>query len=215
MSNYDFDCSNIIKYQTNLKTHPNGCDMVDEAVLRNDTVLQAICSEEPTFEAGEKIAWIWPLIGLSVYLLDVTCRYLTTHSSSRKVATLQSHVLPGKGIYLRLRFTRTKRVPVGAGQYVLLQCPAISTLEWHPFTVIDVRLFDVILPITLAEIDSSLSSSQRRSTTRFRWRFPYAEIGRNGCTSWCRRGNATSTTTGWRSAVGGSTSSWMVRILRR
>ncbi|XP_001859059.2 NADPH oxidase 4 [Culex quinquefasciatus] len=129
--------SNIIKYQTNLKTHPNGCDMVDEAVLRNDTVLQAICSEEPTFEAGEKIAWIWPLIGLSVYLLDVTCRYLTTHSSSRKVATLQSHVLPGKGIYLRLRFTRTKRVPVGAGQYVLLQCPAISTLEWHPFTVID------------------------------------------------------------------------------
>ncbi|KAL1375945.1 hypothetical protein pipiens_017182 [Culex pipiens pipiens] len=129
--------SNIIKYQTNLKTHPNGCDMVDEAVLRNDTVLQAICSEEPAFGSGEKMAWIWPLIGLSVYLLDVTCRYLTTHSSSRKVATLQSHVLPGKGIYLRLRFTRTKRVPVSAGQYVLLQCPAISTLEWHPFTVID------------------------------------------------------------------------------
>lgn len=129
--------SNIIKYQTNLKAHPNGCDIIDEHIFKNDSVLQAICSEEPTFSAGEKRAWIWPLIGLSVYVFDVVFRYLMTHSDSKRVATLQSYILPGSGVYLRLRFTRRKRVVMCAGQYVLLQCPAISTIEWHPFTVVD------------------------------------------------------------------------------
>ncbi|XP_021707161.1 NADPH oxidase 4 isoform X3 [Aedes aegypti] len=153
--------SNIIKHQTNLKAHPNGCDIIDDHVFRNDSVLQAICSEEPKFSAGDKSlassasqhpesspfsvmkiecktqAWIWPLTGLSIYILDIIIRYLTAHSDRRKVSTLQSYVLPANGVYLRLRFTSSKRIVISAGQYVLLQCPAISTLEWHPFTVVD------------------------------------------------------------------------------
>ncbi|XP_062565372.1 NADPH oxidase 4-like isoform X2 [Armigeres subalbatus] len=46
--------SDIIKYQTNLRTHPNGCDTIDERIFRNDSVLQAICSEQPKFSVAEK-----------------------------------------------------------------------------------------------------------------------------------------------------------------
>ncbi|XP_055545165.1 NADPH oxidase 4-like [Wyeomyia smithii] len=129
--------SNIIKHQTNLKAHPNGCDTIDEQIFRNDSVLQAICKEEPVFGANEKMAWIWPLLGLSVYVIDVTYRYLTAHSEAKKVTTLQAYILPGGGTYLKLQFNQTKRVAVRPGQFVLLQCPIISTLEWHPFTVVD------------------------------------------------------------------------------
>ncbi|KXJ72671.1 hypothetical protein RP20_CCG017460 [Aedes albopictus] len=87
--------------------------------------------------SGKDDAWIWPLIGLSIYVLDVTIRYLTAHSDRQKISTLQSYVLPANGVYLRLRFTSSKRIVISAGQYVLLQCPAISTIEWHPFTVVD------------------------------------------------------------------------------
>lgn len=122
---------------------------------------------------------------------------------------------PGKG---NLPATSVHSDQTSPGRCRPVRSPPVSR-HFHP-RVASVhrdwcKAFDITLISTLAEIDSSLSSSQRRSTTRFRWRFPYAEIGRNGCTSWCRRGNATSTTTGWRSAVGGSTSCWMVRILRR
>ncbi|XP_058451459.1 NADPH oxidase 4-like [Malaya genurostris] len=129
--------SNILKYQSNVKAHPNGCDLIDENIFRNDSVLQAICKEDPEFTVDEKHAWIWPLIGLSVYVLDVTYRYLIIHSNSKRVSTLQSYVLPGNGIYLKLRFTCNKQISVKPGQYVLIQCPALSTLEWHPFSVVD------------------------------------------------------------------------------
>ncbi|XP_062565366.1 NADPH oxidase 4-like isoform X1 [Armigeres subalbatus] len=129
--------SDIIKYQTNLRTHPNGCDTIDERIFRNDSVLQAICSEQPKFSVAEKRAWIWPLIGLSIYILDIFFRHVTAHSERQKVCTLQSHVLPAQGIHLRLRFTSNKRILISAGQYILLQCPAISAIEWHPFTVVD------------------------------------------------------------------------------
>ncbi|XP_058822387.1 NADPH oxidase 4-like isoform X2 [Topomyia yanbarensis] len=129
--------SNIIKYQSNIKAHPNGCDVIDENIFRNDSVLQAICREDPEFIAGEKLAWIWPLFGLSVYVIDVWYRYLTVHSDSRRVTTLQAHLLPGNGSYLKLRFTCSKRIVVRPCQYVLIQCPTISTIEWHPFSVVD------------------------------------------------------------------------------
>ncbi|XP_055643570.1 NADPH oxidase 4-like [Toxorhynchites rutilus septentrionalis] len=130
--------SNIIKFQTNLQAYPIECESLDKQVLRNDTHLQVTaCSGVPEFDAGQKRGWIWPMAGLSVYIFDAVYRYVTIHSDHRAVTTLQSSLLPGKGVYLKLGLPRKNHMKIRNGQYILLQCSVISSIEWHPFTIID------------------------------------------------------------------------------
>uniref|UniRef100_A0AAG5CQY2 FAD-binding FR-type domain-containing protein n=1 Tax=Anopheles atroparvus TaxID=41427 RepID=A0AAG5CQY2_ANOAO len=127
--------SNIIKQQTNTDKHKIMCDLVDNATLYSNEDLMVLCGEPPKFGVGVKRAWIWPLIGLLFYLTDVSYRYLTSHSDRYRVTMVQSYTMAGRAVHLRLQFLRKSTIKIRPGQYVLLQCPSISTLEWHPFTI--------------------------------------------------------------------------------
>ncbi|XP_058060827.1 NADPH oxidase 4-like [Anopheles bellator] len=130
--------SNIIKYQTNTDRHKIMCDTVDNATLHSNEDLLVLCEEPPQFAAGVKRAWIWPLLGVMIYFVDISFRYLTSHSHRYRVRTEQSYAMAGYAVHLRLQFLRKSTVKVLPGQYVLLQCPSISTLEWHPFTITEI-----------------------------------------------------------------------------
>ncbi|EAA06046.6 AGAP003772-PA [Anopheles gambiae str. PEST] len=132
--------SNIIKHQTNVDKHKIMCDLVDNVTLHSNEDLLVLCEEPPQFSAGTKRAWIWPLVGLAIYLADISFRYLTSHSERYRVTTVQTYAMAGHAIHLRLQFCRKAMVKILPGQYVLLQCPAISTLEWHPFTITELPI---------------------------------------------------------------------------
>ncbi|XP_035890982.1 NADPH oxidase 4-like [Anopheles stephensi] len=127
--------SNIIKHQTNTDKHRIACDLLDNATLHSNEDLLVLCQEPPQFGVGVKRAWIWPLAGLLIYLVDVSLRHLSSHSDRYRVVTVQTYAMTGHAVHLRLQFCSKLAVKIIAGQYVLLQCPAISTLEWHPFTI--------------------------------------------------------------------------------
>ncbi|XP_058116475.1 NADPH oxidase 4-like [Anopheles ziemanni] len=127
--------SNIIKHQTNTDKHRIACDLLDNVTLHSNEDLMVLCEEPPKFGVGFKRAWIWPLVGLLVYLVDLSYRHLTSHSDRYRVTMVQSYTMAGRAVHLRLQFLRKSTVKVRPGQYVLLQCPSISALEWHPFTI--------------------------------------------------------------------------------
>ncbi|XP_035775499.1 NADPH oxidase 4-like [Anopheles albimanus] len=130
--------SNIIKEQINTDKHKIMCDSVDNVTLHSHDDLMVLCAEPARFAAPVKHAWIWPLIGLLIYLVDISYRHLISHSQRYRVVTEQCYAMTGQAVHLRLQFLRKSKVKVLPGQYALLQCPLISTLEWHPFTITEI-----------------------------------------------------------------------------
>ncbi|XP_053670003.1 NADPH oxidase 4-like [Anopheles nili] len=127
--------SNIIKHQTNVDKHKIMCDLVDNNTLYSNDDLLVLCGEPPQFAPAIKRGWIWPFMGLSIYVIDASFRYLTSHSENLRVSTVQVYAMAGHAVHLRLQFQKQSISKILPGQYLLLQCPLISTLEWHPFTI--------------------------------------------------------------------------------
>lgn len=76
--------------------------------------------------------WIWPSIGLFIYLADAFVRSIKRNWNDVVVHNIQK--CPGKAVVLRLGLNKSV-LKIRPGQYMLLQCLNISSLEWHPFTV--------------------------------------------------------------------------------
>lgn len=76
--------------------------------------------------------WIWPTIGLFIYLADGFVRFIKRNANDVVVHNIQK--CPGKAVFLRLGLNKST-MHMRPGQYILLQCLNISSLEWHPFTV--------------------------------------------------------------------------------
>jgi predicted ferric reductase len=72
-------------------------------------------------------------ITLSVYLLDLLFRYFKRFFTRIKTLSMD---LPTKSAIF-LTFKINKNVSIQPGQFILLQCENLSTLEWHPFTITD------------------------------------------------------------------------------
>lgn len=61
-----------------------------------------------------------------------------------EVTTVDNFALGNNGIMMRLKI-ENRNIVIKPGQYVLLQCPAISGLEWHPFTITEVSRHEFII----------------------------------------------------------------------
>lgn len=74
-------------------------------------------------------------MALFIYVVELLFRKY--HSGT--FDAIQFCVMPGKAVHLKIK--TSKNIKIQPGQYVLIQCSQISNLEWHPFTVTQVRLF--------------------------------------------------------------------------
>ena len=77
--------------------------------------------------------WIWPSIALTVYFLDLIVRYFKRFFTRIKTVSME---LPTKNAIF-LTFKVNENISLQPGQFILLQCENLSTLEWHPFTITD------------------------------------------------------------------------------
>ncbi|XP_036993508.2 NADPH oxidase 4 isoform X2 [Artibeus jamaicensis] len=145
----------LLKYQTNLDTHPPGCinlnrtrnrsiDLPEylsehfhesfpggfsnpDEVTRNTSV--KICMEEPRFQANFPQTWLWISGPLCLYCAERLYRCIR----SNKPVTITSVIShPSDVMEIRMVKENFKARP---GQYIILHCPSVSALENHPFTL--------------------------------------------------------------------------------
>nr|XP_004651168.2 NADPH oxidase 3 [Jaculus jaculus] len=83
----------------------------------------------PQFSGKEPSAWKWVLGPVVLYALERIIR-LWRFQQEVVVTKVISH--PSSVLELRMKKRDFRMAP---GQYILIQCPSISPLEWHPFTL--------------------------------------------------------------------------------
>ncbi|XP_047098088.1 NADPH oxidase 4-like isoform X1 [Schistocerca piceifrons] len=125
--------SGVLKELKNPEEHIPGC-LIN--VTGNITEVQSskhiLCKSEAIFVPMESQGWLWIVLPLSIYSVDATYRVM--RRNVRSVTVLQVTRLPGAAIRLQLQCSFTCQ----PGQYILLQCPVISSFEWHPFSITSV-----------------------------------------------------------------------------
>ncbi|XP_037531665.1 NADPH oxidase 1 [Nematolebias whitei] len=83
----------------------------------------------PQFVGGPAMTWWWVLGPMIIYACE---RLLRLIRYAQKVQYRKIVMRPSKVLELQLV---KKGFKMDVGQYVFLNCPAISKLEWHPFTM--------------------------------------------------------------------------------
>lgn len=83
----------------------------------------------PQFSGGPAQTWWWVIGPMVIYLCERLLRFIRymQNVQYRKIVMRPSKVL-------ELQLVK-KGFKMDVGQYVFLNCPAISQLEWHPFTM--------------------------------------------------------------------------------
>ncbi|EAW47689.1 NADPH oxidase 3 [Homo sapiens] len=83
----------------------------------------------PQFSGKEPSAWKWILGPVVLYACERIIRFWRFQQEV-VITKVVSH--PSGVLELHMKKRGFKMAP---GQYILVQCPAISSLEWHPFTL--------------------------------------------------------------------------------
>ncbi|KAG5843586.1 hypothetical protein ANANG_G00152470 [Anguilla anguilla] len=83
----------------------------------------------PQFEGGFPQTWMWVIGPMVLYLCERVLRFIRYMQPVRYRKIV---IHPSKVLELQLVKDSFK---MEVGQYVFLNCPAISQLEWHPFTM--------------------------------------------------------------------------------
>ncbi|MBN3309135.1 CY24B protein, partial [Amia calva] len=83
----------------------------------------------PQFEGGEPGTWKWVIGPMIIYLCERVLRFIRylQEVKYRKIVIHPSNVLELQLMKSGFRME--------VGQYIFLNCPSISQLEWHPFTM--------------------------------------------------------------------------------
>ncbi|KAB0377249.1 hypothetical protein FD755_011693, partial [Muntiacus reevesi] len=145
----------LLKYQTNLDTHPPGCVNPNGTLYQNthlperfsehfhesspggfskpDELTQnmsvKICMEEPRFQANFPQTWLWISGPLCLYCAERLYRCIRSNKPVT-IISVTSH--PSDVLEIRMVKENFKARP---GQYIILHCPSVSALENHPFTL--------------------------------------------------------------------------------
>ncbi|XP_041351841.1 cytochrome b-245 heavy chain-like isoform X2 [Gigantopelta aegis] len=114
----------IIRHQINTLQHnPEKC------YLNYDKWGSDASCPIPQFAGQSAKTWQWILAPFVLYIIERGLRFF--HSMQKVVITkVVKH--PSNVFELQLKKSGFSAEP---GQYVFLQCPSISQLEWHPFTL--------------------------------------------------------------------------------
>ncbi|KAM9320794.1 NADPH oxidase 4 [Gastrophryne carolinensis] len=147
----------VLKYQSNVEDHPPGCLRLNMTITEdygpplgdneeahivpegspgllhahgdhlNNTL--KICTKEPTFHPHFPETWMWISAPLCLYCTERLYRYFR----SSKPVTITSVISHPCGV-LEIRMIK-ENFRASPGQYIVLQCPKVSALENHPFTL--------------------------------------------------------------------------------
>uniref|UniRef100_A0A8C9W595 NADPH oxidase 2 n=1 Tax=Scleropages formosus TaxID=113540 RepID=A0A8C9W595_SCLFO len=83
----------------------------------------------PNFAGNPPMTWKWVVGPMFLYLCERVVRFVR---SQQKVVITKVVMHPSRTLELQMRM---KGFKMEVGQYVFMQCPSISQLEWHPFTL--------------------------------------------------------------------------------
>ncbi|OWK63717.1 Cytochrome b-245 heavy chain [Lonchura striata] len=83
----------------------------------------------PQFAGNPPMTWKWVVGPMFLYLCERLVRFWR---SQQKVVITKVVIHPFKTIELQMM---KKGFKMEVGQYIFVQCPAVSKLEWHPFTL--------------------------------------------------------------------------------
>ncbi|CAN1138008.1 Respiratory burst oxidase homolog protein F [Linum perenne] len=81
----------------------------------------------------EKTLQTWMYIAFPVMLYAGERIWRAVRSDSYNVEVLQASMLPGKVLHLKLQ--KPEGFKYKSGMYIFIQCPQISKLQWHPFSL--------------------------------------------------------------------------------
>ncbi|XP_076826428.1 NADPH oxidase 2 isoform X2 [Brachyhypopomus gauderio] len=84
---------------------------------------------EPEFRGNFPGTWKWVVAPMFLYLCERLVRF---YRSQQKVVITKVVMHPSKTLELQMK---KKGFKMEVGQYIFMQCPSISQLEWHPFTL--------------------------------------------------------------------------------
>ncbi|CAL8350794.1 unnamed protein product [Lota lota] len=124
-----------LKYQTNVDTHPPGCLRANQSrpQLQGEELVpgnkEKICKEEARFHPHYPQTWMWVSGPLCLYCAERFYRYIRS-SDPVTIVTVIRH--PSEVIEVRMLKRDFKAHP---GQYIVLNCPGVSSFENHPFTL--------------------------------------------------------------------------------
>ncbi|CAN8325858.1 unnamed protein product [Cochlearia groenlandica] len=84
-----------------------------------------------TKEWYKKTTWMYLAAPVTLYACERLIRAF--RSSVRTVRVIKASVYPGN--VLTLQMSRPKQFKYMSGQYMFVNCPAVSPFEWHPFSI--------------------------------------------------------------------------------
>ncbi|XP_071669675.1 NADPH oxidase 1 isoform X2 [Patagioenas fasciata] len=87
------------------------------------------CCKEPEFGSIPAESWKWVLAPVILYIFE---RLLRVWRARQKVVVTKVVMHPARVLELQMQ---KKGFRMEVGQYIFVNCPAISLLEWHPFTL--------------------------------------------------------------------------------
>ncbi|XP_061862452.1 NADPH oxidase 1 isoform X1 [Colius striatus] len=87
------------------------------------------CCKDPEFGSIPAESWKWVLAPVLLYTFE---RILRVWRARQKVVVTKVVMHPARVLELQMQ---KKGFCMEVGQYVFVNCPAISLLEWHPFTL--------------------------------------------------------------------------------
>uniref|UniRef100_A0A3Q1FGH7 NADPH oxidase 4 n=1 Tax=Acanthochromis polyacanthus TaxID=80966 RepID=A0A3Q1FGH7_9TELE len=125
-----------LKYQTNIEAHPPGCLRANQSGaeqqgedLEQGEDEEGRCREDARFQPHYPQTWLWVSGPLCLYCVERFYRYIRS-SDPVTIVTVVRH--PCDVIELRMLKKNFKARP---GQYIVLNCPGVSSFENHPFTL--------------------------------------------------------------------------------
>uniref|UniRef100_A0A672L962 FAD-binding FR-type domain-containing protein n=1 Tax=Sinocyclocheilus grahami TaxID=75366 RepID=A0A672L962_SINGR len=166
-----------LKYQSNVEAHPPGCTHNNLSSWTNHKAArekgaefsgapQTVCQEEAHFQPHFPQTWLWVSAPLCLYCAEWLYRFIRSSTAPVTIVSVVSH--PCDVVELRMLMSGFKPRP---GQYILLNCPSVSSFENHPFTL------TTLSPFVIGEERYRFLSSRLR-IGRPKWKLMFQEIGR-------------------------------------
>ncbi|XP_021261995.1 NADPH oxidase 1 isoform X2 [Numida meleagris] len=108
------------------EVHPQRCA---EFLVQKPKECKEECCKEPEFGSIPAESWKWVLAPVILYIFE---RILRIWRARQKVVVTKVVMHPAKVLELQMQ---KKGFRMEVGQYIFVNCPAVSLLEWHPFTL--------------------------------------------------------------------------------